>query len=347
MNRIIDEDLHEITTRPLPWKQFFDKTVMVTGANGFIASYVVKTLLYLNRHRKANIRVIALVRNLTKARIRFVDFSDDKKLTFLVADVTKPIRNIGSVDYIVHAASYATPTKYGVDPVGTLLPNILGTYHMLEFAKSQKLTGFLFVSSGEVYGNPSKAMIKIPEDYFGSVDPASVRSCYAESKRMGETMCVSWHAQFNVPAKIVRLFHTYGPGMTLGDGRVHSDFVGNIVNNQNIVMKSDGRAKRPFCYVADTVLGMFTVLLKGNVGEPYNVGSDKPVAVKTLARMLVDLYPEKKLKVITDIIDRGNTYLPSPIRLQKPDLTKLRSLGWKPTYDSLEGFQRTIESYII
>src|SRR3546814_1330299 len=123
--------------------------------------------------------------------------------------------------------------------------------------------GFLFISSSEVYGAVSQEA-PLEEKHYGVIDPATLRACYAESKRMGETMCIAWHQQYGIPTFIARPFHTYGPGLVPSDGRVFSDFVFNIVRNENIVMNSDGMARRAFCYATDAVVGLFSILLKGD-----------------------------------------------------------------------------------
>src|SRR5262249_53731189 len=158
----------------------------------------------------------------------------------IVQDVCQPVTIDGPVDYIVHAASQASPKYFGRDPVGTLSANVLGTRHLLELARQKQSRGFLYFSSAEVYGQLDPARIPAPESACGPVDPLDVRSCYAESKRMGETMCVCWAYQYGVPARIVRPFHTYGPGMALDDGRVFSDFVAAIVQERDIVLTSNG-----------------------------------------------------------------------------------------------------------
>ncbi len=346
-NNIIEEDLQRIVNIPLPWDNFAGKTVLVTGANGFIAAYLVESLLYLNERRRTHLtRVICLVRNRVKAIRRFSHYRKRKDIVFWVQDVCDPIRHKEKIDYIIHAASHATPSKYGIDPVGTLLPNVLGTYHLLELARRQHIRGFLFVSVGEVYSDLPSGSDNIKEHYVGRTDSLAVRSCYAESKKMGETMCISWAHQYGIPVKIVRLFHTYGPGMQLHDGRVHSDFVGDVVENKDIVIRSDGYATRTFCYIADTVAGFFTVMLKGRVGEAYNVGSNQMLTVQKFAETILSLYPEKKLKIIHDLKSQGNTYLPSSNKLLRPNLSKIQSLGWSVQYSLKEGLQRTVTSYV-
>jgi len=346
-NSIIEQDLEFIINHPLNWATLEGKTVLITGANGFLPAYMVETLLFLNECKfSIPTKIICLVRSMDRAKQRFRFYSERKELKLIQTDINEPFDCKWPINFIIHAASQASPKYYGTDPVGTLLPNCIGTYNLLKFAQNNPVEGFLFFSSGEVYGEVDPTFIPIKEDYNGIVNSARVRSCYAESKRIGETMCVSWHHQFNVPATIVRPFHTYGPGMKLDDGRVFADFVSDIVNDNNIIMKSDGSAMRAFCYLADAIIGFFTILLKGKNGEAYNVGNPNgELSIKELADTLISLFPEKKLKVIEIHKPTDNHYLKSNITRNCPDISKIENLGWTPRFSVKEGFRRTIQSY--
>ncbi|WP_396137190.1 NAD-dependent epimerase/dehydratase family protein [Flavobacterium sp.] len=346
-NTIIKEDLRTIFNSDIDWSKFFNKTILISGANGFLPAYLVETLLYLNFVNPSNnVKVVALVRSIDNAKIRFKAYSENPNLIFIVQDVSNPIQLSTKIDFIIHAASQASPKYYGIDPVGTLSANVLGTFNLLKLARENKVESFLFFSSGEVYGELDVSQIPIDENTFGYVNPTNVRSCYAESKRMGENICVSYHHQFDVPIKIVRPFHTYGPGMKLDDGRVYADFVSDILNNQNICMHSDGAAVRAFCYLSDATIAFIKVLLEGKNGEAYNVGNpEEEYSVLKLANILVDLYPHKKLQVIKKVINNSNNYLKSPLKSNSPNITKIRELNWRPLVAVQEGFKRTIESY--
>lgn len=346
-HNIITDDLKEIISDPLPFDKFSGKTVLVTGANGFLPAYLIESLLFLNEiNPRFDVHIIALARNSESATNRFRAYLNRKDLSFLIQDVTEPIVISNPIDYIIHAASQASPKYYGIDPVGTLGPNVFGTGNLLKLAAAKNVSGFLFFSSGDVYGGVNSNQIPIKEISYGYLDCAKINSCYAESKRMGENLCVSWRHQYGVPAIIVRPFHTYGPGLRLDDGRVFADFVANIVRNENIVMKSDGSAKRAFCYLADATRGFFTALLKGKPGETYNVGFDKAeCSIKDLAELLVNLYPEKQLCVIEAANAHNNNYLKSIVTRSCPDISKLNNLGWCPRYSLQEGFRRTIDSF--
>ncbi len=346
-NRIILEDIEQIlSTTRVDWDDFSGKRVLITGASGFLPAYLVETLLHLNKTRGLDTHVTALVRNRENYIKRFAQHLDNPNLTVLVQDVSKPISLALPHHFIIHAASQASPKYYGVDPVGTLLANVLGTMQLLELARNHPVISFMYFSSGEVYGETQSIPTK--ESDYGYIDPTSVRSCYAESKRMGENMCVSWHAQYQVPIKIVRPFHTYGPGMRLDDGRVYADFVRDIIENRPILVRSEGTASRAFCYLADATSGFFTVLLRGENGIPYNVGnSQAEISVMDLANLLVGLFPEKQLVVIKKNIQKTNGYLQSPISRNCPDISRINSLGWEPKTSLADGFKRTIGSYSI
>jgi nucleoside-diphosphate-sugar epimerase len=343
----IEEDVRRITDQDLPWSEFEDRAILITGANGFLPAYMVETILYLNEKRFAKpAKVIALVRNRARAEARFADYANRDDLQLLVQDVCTPVKLVEDVPWIVHAASQASPKYYGSDPAGTLSANVLGTYHLLELAREKKTRGFLFFSSGEVYGEVDQTRVPTREEQYGYVDPVDVRSCYAESKRLGETMCVAWHHQFGVPTKIVRPFHTYGPGMSLTDGRSFADFVADIVAGQDIVLKSDGSAVRAYCYLADAVAGFFTVLFKGAPGEAYNIGDEKgETSVGDLAQTLARVFAYRNLRVVCREAAPPPGYLKSPISRSCPDTSKARRLGWRPTTSIPEGFTRTVRSF--
>ncbi len=346
---IIEEDLATITRFNLPWEEFEGKTVLIAGANGFLPAYLVETLLYLNETRRGHpTQVIGLVRNSARARSRFAAYRDRSDLQFIEQDVAAPLTVERPIDYIVHAASQASPKYFGSDPIGTLSANVLGTHELLKLAQAKQVRGFLFFSSGEVYGQVPPEQIPISETAYGYLDPATVRACYAESKRMGETMCIAWAHQAGVPAKIVRPFHTYGPGMNLDDGRVFADFVANIVRRENIVLKSDGGTIRPFCYLADATTGFFTVLLKGESGQAYNIGNPAAeTSIRDLAETLVALFPERHLRVISQLSQPDPVgYLPSPIARNCPDTTKVGQLGWQAVTSVPVGFRRTVQSFL-
>jgi len=259
-------------------------------------------------------------------------------MKIIVDDLLLSIKITDDIDYIIHGASYASPHYFRTKPVAVLSPNVIGTHHLLELAKAKNIKGFLFFSSGAVYGKNFKEVVA--ENDYGYLDPLDMVSCYSESKRMAENMCKCWHDQFGIPVKMVRPAHIYGPTMDIvNDSRVFANFVRDIVKGENIVMKSDGSAKRSFCYIADATVAYFKVLLEGANGEAYNVGNDNAyLPIKKLAEIFVSTFPEKKLKVI---VEKGQSKGSKMLMSSK----KVEGLGWKCSFSIAEGLKRTVESF--
>ena len=344
MNKIVSEDILEISNE-IERSYFQNKTILIFGASGFLPAYIVDFLMHLNSNYKdQQTKLICLVRNLPKALSRFETHLDSPLIDVISHDINIPFNYEFDINIIIHAASQASPKYYNVDPVGTLLPNVIGTNNLLQLALTKKTSSFLFFSSGEVYGqNRSDSF---DEKDYGVVDPLSVRSSYAESKRMGENMCVSYAHQYKMDIKIIRPFHTYGPKMNLDDGRVFADFVSDIIENKNIIIKSDGKTERCYCYLKDAVIGFLKVLIYGDSGHAYNIGNpDETYSVSELAKKILETQKDTKLKLIFQEHDNKD-YLKSPYFKMIPNINKVRELGWNPTTTVLEGFDRTIKSYI-
>jgi nucleoside-diphosphate-sugar epimerase len=305
---------------------------------------MVDTLLRLNESRRqAPVHVLALARRAEALLQRFPEHGDRVDLRFVVQDVCAPPPRDEPVHFVVHAASPGTPRAFGRDPIGTFAANVIATRELLELRPPE---GFLFFSSGEVYGLGNDQIIPTHEDAYGYLDPTQVRSCYGEGKRAGETLCACYAAQEGVPATMARIFHTYGPGMPLSDGRNFSDFIGDALAGRDLVMRSDGKASRAFGYVADIVEGCFTILLKGSMGTAYNVGNDQAeLTVLELANLIAGLEPERGLRVRREAAAATDTYLPSPIQRTCPDLSRLHGLGWAPRTEPRAGFLRTLNSF--
>lgn len=346
-SNVIREDMDQIESADLPWDQFHKKTVMVSGGAGFLAAYLVQALLAIDAAHALDMRIVCVARNMASVQTRLGHLLSNPHLSVVLHDVARPVpTDFPLADFIVHAASQASPKYYGTDPVGTLLANTSGTQHLLDHAVHSNAQRFLFFSSGEIYGVPLNSDLPVTEADYGYLDPMQVRSCYAESKRIGETMCCAWAQQFGLHASVVRPFHTYGPGMALDDGRVFADFVADVVAGRDIVLKSNGLAQRPFCYIADATLGFLTVLLNGERARAYNIANpDAEVSMHDLASTLAGLFPERGIAVRFDNSPSSNAYLKSPITRSCPSIAKVRSLGWSPVTDIVTGFKRTILSY--
>lgn len=344
INQIIIEDLKQIADSKINWNSLRDKSVMVTGANGLIASYLVYTLVYLNEYQNGNIRIFALARNAQRLRKRFGTLLDRGDITVVIQDVCSPLAIENKIDYIIHAASQTGPSQFTDTPVDTALANMLGTYNLLEFAKKQDDCTFMFLSTREIYGKGRLDLVT--ETDYGEMDPACIRSCYPESKRMAETLCVSYAHQFNVHCKIARIAHTYGPGMALKDGRVVGDFLGNVVDGEDINMNSDGSGKLALTYISDLTIGLYMTLCDFK-DDVYNISnSSEIITVKELAQKLCSIFSEKRIALKMNQIscEKKSGYLK-----YKPgilDSSKAERMGLCFNIPLDEGLKRTVEYYV-
>lgn len=344
-NHIVEQDMQDVYHRSISWNKLQNQTVLVTGATGMLASYLVYFLLYLNEMQAAGIHILLAVRSREKCQRRFGKYLDQEYVRVLQDDIAAPLVIPERIDYIIHAASLASPQYYEKMPIEVALPNALGTYYLLQMARRKQVKGFLFFSSGDVYGKMPVGIGDITETMSGAMDPLDMHSCYGESKRMGETWCAAFAREYGVPARIARIAHTYGPTMDIEhDPRVFASFMRCVYHGEDIVMLSDGSAKRPFCYIADAVAAFFLILLEGKTGEAYNVSNSKEfLSICQLADIMVKLRPELKLKVIRQVREDDTAYLENHSnKANKPTEQKLRDLGWECHYDTFTGFQRVL-----
>lgn len=278
--------------------------LLIIGGGGFLGYYLVQSVLFHNEQIDPSRHIhLTVYDNFIRGLPDWLkNLKEDKDLTLIKHDITTPLpADIDDFQYILHAASIASPTFYRKYPIETMDANVNGLQSLLEYCMQQKEKGkpvkaFLFYSSSEIYGDPTPEDIPTPETYNGNVSCVGPRACYDESKRYGETLCVNYARQHDLPIKITRPFNNYGPGLKISDRRVLPDFARDVFNERDIVMFSDGSPTRTFCYVADAIVGHYKVLVKGRNGEPYNIGADKP---ETSMAELAD----KVVKISRDLFD--------------------------------------------
>lgn len=339
MNQVLKEDLEQIIEEKISWEKLKNKTVLITGASGMVGSYMLYVLLMLNDKYHYGIKVLAMLRNEKKLPEEVRERDD---VAIICHDVTNVFQYDGEIHYIIHAASPASPLIMQNHPVETIAANTIGTFNTLSLAKEKSSEGYLFISSREIYGQPDEGQEFFYEDTYGFVDQLNPRSCYSEGKKAAETMCVSFHAEYGLNTKIARLAHTYGPGMSIYDGRVQADFLKNVFQHEDIVLKSEGIAVRTYTYIADAIAGLYRILLDSEE-IVYNIGNeDGKVSIRELAEILVNIYPERGLKLVFDIPE-GGTKGTAPYTLGILNSRKLRALGWTPRYSIQEGFKRTLK----
>lgn len=331
--------------------------LLITGGGGFLGYYLVQGVLHWNANSDPHRRIqLTVFDNYARGMPDWlVRLAGDPALKLVKHDVIEPLpRDMADFDYIIHAAGIASPTYYRQHPLETMDANINGLRSLLDYARVRRsshrpVRGLLFFSSSEIYGDPPPEQIPTAEDYRGNVSCTGPRACYDESKRYGETLCVTFHRQFGIPAKMVRPFNNYGPGLKITDRRVLPDFARDVLAGRPIVMLSDGAPKRTFCYVADAVVGYYKALVRGRPGEAYNIGIDRPeISVSELADQVVaaarDLFGYEG-RVIRRPSEERDYLVDNPVR-RCPDLTKSRrDLGYDPTITLEEGLRRSLIWY--
>lgn len=304
------------------------KTILVTGGAGFIGSHLCLRLFDEGHH------VICLDNYFTGRRENLGDRYQELMLSgrfeFLRHDVIEPI--IVEVDQIYHLACPASPVHYQYNPVKTIKTNVIGTYHMLGLAKRVRAR-ILLASTSEVYGDP--AVHPQPESYWGNVNPIGIRSCYDEGKRVAEALAMDYYRQHKVDIRIARIFNTYGPNMSVNDGRVMSNFICQALNGEPITVYGDGKQTRSFCYVSDLVDGLCRLMDGDDIG-PINLGNDREITMLELVDAISSA-SGKKVNVTHKPLPQDD-----PTR-RRPDLTKARSvLGYEPKVSLEEGVKHTI-----
>ena len=346
-SRIVQNDLKEILAdNNIMWKKLKNSSVLVTGATGMLARYITYLLIYMNEQMDYNIRIYILVRNKEKASTYFGEYLDLENVIVINQDICDKLELNSRVDYIIHAAGSCSAYCIKTNPIGIIDANTIGVKNILEYAKDKNIKNILYVSTREIYGRMPENIKMIKESDMGFLNPQDSRSCYPESKRMGEQIFRAYSDMYEVNYNVVRMAHAYGPGMNLkNDGRVMADFMNDAVDGNDIVMKSTGDAVRAFCYITDAVKAMLLVLLNGIKGESYNIANEEEAKkIRDVAQMLADIAKDD----INVIYERDNDtsgyckYLRVGLNTEK-----IRQLGWNPQITLSEGLKRTYNSFTI
>lgn len=320
--------------------QLEGKTIVITGGSGFLGRYILGTLIFLNKKvLRRPCKIISIDNYITSSGSKILD--KERYVKYIKHDVAKPLNIPGKVDFIMHAAGIASPIYYQKYQLETIDVAVNGTRNMLELAKRKKVKSFLFFSSSEIYGNPTSDAIPTKEIYNGNVSSIGPRSCYDESKRLGETLCMTYYSVYKTPIKMVRPFNVYGPGLRSSDYRVVPAFILNAIKGKAIPVHANGKQTRTFCYISDAVAGFFKVLLSEKNGEVYNVGNDdNEINMNQLAKTLNGIF-DNKLKIRN--ISYPKDYPQGEPQRRCPDLSKIKKeLGYSLNVDLKEGLRRTL-----
>jgi nucleoside-diphosphate-sugar epimerase len=318
------------------------KTVVITGGTGMIGSCLVDALAVFNRTSDAPCQIVVTSRREEAAQKRFGYCWKMPWFHYIQQDVCdEPVNWPDHVDYIIHAASNADPMNFAKAPVDTLMANVLGTDRLLKAGMERGMTRLLYVSSGEMYGQPDEAQSDFVEDYCGPVDHSSPRACYPAGKRSAEVLCQCYRAQYGADCVIVRPCHIFGPTMTGGDSRAVSEFLRNAAAGKNIGMKSAGLVERSHCYVVDAADAIFRVLLYGESGGAYNIAD--PACKMTIRDFAFACAQAGSTQVVfenpSDLELKGY----SKISRQVLSSCKLQSLGWTGQKRGSDAVRETVE----
>lgn len=355
---VVASDLASITDRlAVEFEQLSGHNLVIAGGAGFLGHYLIQAALHWNNtHADVPPVNVTVLDNFIRGVPDWLTaLNGNPNLRLIKHDITCPLpAELGDAHYLVHAASIASPIFYRKYPIETMEANVNGLRFLLDYClaqqrKSKPVEGVLFYSSSEIYGDPTPDNIPTPETYRGNVSCTGPRACYDESKRFGETLCVNFARQHGVPVKVARPFNNYGPGLKITDRRVIPDFARDILAGRDIVMLSDGAAKRTFCYVADAVVGYYKILVRGVPGEAYNIGVETPeISMADLAQRMVALCRELfgyQGRVIRKESPDKDYLVDNPNR-RCPVVAKARAeLGYDPRVSLDDGLHRSLVWY--
>lgn len=330
-SKIYQKDIEKVLKSIAQLEILRNKKILITGATGLVCSAIVDLLISSN----LNITIYAAGRSECKVKKRFAD-----KVKYIRYDATKSISFDIDIDIIIHGASNATPNLYVEQPIETMLANITGIYNLLEYSRLKNIEKVIYISSSEIYGNKEKNE-PFKETQYGYVDLLSPRSSYSVGKRAAETMCASYKSEYGIDFNIVRLGHIYGPSANINDRRISSDFMYKSALGESLILKSDGRQMRSYCYSLDCASAILTVLIKGVSGEAYNISNKNSViSIRQMAEYCSVL---GNVGLKFDLPSKNEALAFNPMDNSSLDGKKIEILGWHGLFDAKEGILHTIQ----
>lgn len=340
-NEIYRAELDKINQANNNWKKIDHRSFLIIGATGMIGSYMIDVLMRRNEKNQSNIHIYAMGRSIDRLKKRFSMYEESTFFHMVEADVTQPFMLDKEIDYIFHGASNTHPRAYATDPIGTIMTNLIGTQQVLEFAVKKKAQRVAFLSTVEIYGENRGDVEKFTEDYCGYIDCNTLRAGYPEGKRAGESLCQAYIAKHDLDIIIPRVCRTFGPTMLLNDSKASSQFILNAVNNEDIVLKSEGNQYFSYAYVGDVVYALLYLLGNGENGEAYNIAVPEfDLHLKDLAHGLAALNQKEVIFDLPDEEERRGFSTASQAILASD---KIDSIGWRPLFGLNEALKNTVE----
>ncbi|MBO4336566.1 MAG: NAD-dependent epimerase/dehydratase family protein [Lachnospiraceae bacterium] len=343
---VLGEDLEDIAAKPLPFERMKGSTIVVTGATGLVGSMLVRSLACINRVHGLGMTIIPLIRSLKKAEGMFGQLLYRKDIRVICADVTDPLDIEGSVDFIIHCASVTASKTFVSKPVETIETSIRGTENILKLAREKQIKSMVYISSMEAFGITDPGLDRIREEDLGYIDVTNVRSSYSEGKRMCELLCTCYAYEYGVPVKAARLAQTFGAGVPAEESRVFAQFIKSAMAGEDIVLHTRGESFGNYCYTADAVYGILTILLLGEHSNVYTVvNPETTIRIKDMAAMVAESFSQGRSKVVFDIPVDAGMYGYAPDVTMHLCADKLMTLGWKPVYGLYDMYKRMKDSW--
>ncbi len=340
-NSDYQKDVNKVIENQLDWSKLNNKSLLFVGASGMIGTFLIDCLMTANERKNLNIFIYAMGRNKSKLEARFIKYENNCNFNLVVGDILDPLFSEVQYDFIIHGASNTHPKAYVSDPIGTMMTNIKGTEQVLNYAAKNPVKRVLFLSTVEIYGENRGDIEKFDESYCGYIDCNTLRAGYPEGKRASEALCQAYIKQYGIDVVIPRLCRVFGPTMLKEDSKASSQFIKNAINNEDIVLKSEGKQYYSYCYVADAAYALLYLLLNGKNGEAYNVAnSEFDLTLKEFATKISAIVGTK---VIFEIPDSDESQGYSKATQAILDTKKIESLGWKPLYSVDEGLEQVIK----
>lgn len=344
MRRREQEDMEYVSKSDLPFEQYRNGVFLITGATGLIGSLLVKNILYCNQIHHLGVKVLAVVRDLKKGQKIYAEFLDDKSLEIIVCDLElHTLQMDAKIDYIVHTAAVTQSKNMVTRPVETIRLSVYGTDQLLSLAVEKNVKCFLYLSSMEAYG-VLEGNKKATEDMLGYLDLHAVRSCYPESKRLCECLCISYAKEYGLPVKVIRLAQTFGAGILETENRVFAQFAKSALNLENIVLHTYGKSEGNYVYTRDAIRALLLLLVKGEAGEIYNVSNEESHrTISEMAKMVAHEIADDKIQVEYQIPEDVSGYGYAADTKLFLDSGKVRALGWSAEVGLKESFERMMD----